>query len=107
PDLSVSEAIQNTFPPGSMTGAPKISAMKLINQYEKGSRGLYAGAIGYFNGKNDFDFNVVIRTLIYNSKTRYLSFHVGGAVTAKANEEDEHKECLLKASAIKKLLSLK
>lgn len=103
--LAVTEAIQNAFPPGSMTGAPKISAMNLVKQYEKGNRGLYAGSIGYFNGKNEFDFNVIIRTIIYNPITRYLSFHVGGAITAHANEEDEYQECLLKASAINKLLS--
>lgn len=105
PKIEATVAIQNTFPPGSMTGAPKISAMNLINQYEKGKRGLYAGSIGYFNGNNDFDLNVVIRTLIYNSETGYLSFHVGGAITAYANENDEYQECLLKASAINKLLS--
>lgn len=105
PGIESTTAIQNTFPPGSMTGAPKISAMNLISQYEKGSRGLYAGSIGYFNENNDFDFNVVIRTLIYNSKTKYLSFHVGGAITAYADENAEYQECLLKASAINKLLS--
>lgn len=105
PEVEATTAIQNTFPPGSMTGAPKISAMNLIDQYEKGSRGLYAGSIGYFNGRNEFDFNVVIRTLVYNAKTNYLSFHVGGAITAYANENDEYQECLLKASAINKLLS--
>lgn len=105
PEIDATTAIQNTFPPGSMTGAPKISAINLINQYEKGNRGLYAGSIGYFHGKDNFDFNVVIRTIIYNSKTGYLSFHVGGAITAYANENDEYQECLLKASAINKLLS--
>lgn len=105
PGLGSMEAIKNTFPPGSMTGAPKISAMKLIDQYEKSKRGLYAGSIGYFNGKNEFDFNVVIRTLIYDSKKETLSFHVGGAVTLLANEEEEYQECLLKASAINQILT--
>jgi para-aminobenzoate synthetase component 1 len=103
--ISSTAAIQNTFPPGSMTGAPKISAMKLIDRYEKGKRGLYAGSIGYFHSDNDFDFNVVIRTIVYNSERGDLSFHVGGAITAYANEADEYQECLLKASAINSLLS--
>jgi len=107
PELNSTKAIRNTFPPGSMTGAPKISAMKLIQQYEKSNRGLYAGSIGYFSGESEFDFNVVIRTLIYNQKTGYLSFHVGGAVTALAQEEEEYQECLLKASAINQILSKK
>jgi len=105
PEIPATTAILNTFPAGSMTGAPKISAMSFINQYEKGKRGIYAGSIGYFNGKDEFDFNVVIRTLVYDAKTGYLSFHVGGAITAYANENDEYQECLLKASAINKLLS--
>lgn len=106
-ELNSTEAINNTFPPGSMTGAPKISAMKLINQFEKSDRGLYAGSIGYFKGKDEFDFNVIIRTLIYNSRNGFLSYHVGGAVTGLANEEEEYQECLLKASAINNILSQK
>lgn len=97
--------IANTFPPGSMTGAPKLRAMELIEKYEKSKRGIYSGSIGYFEGKGKFDFNVVIRTLIYNTKENYLSFHVGGAVTAQSIEEDEYNECLLKASAIRQMLS--
>ena len=105
PGLKSTEAIEKTFPPGSMTGAPKLNAMKLIGQYEKSKRGLYAGSVGYFKGKDEFDFNVIIRTLIYNSKTGYLSYHVGGAVTGLAEEEEEYQECLLKASAINNILS--
>lgn len=104
PSIDSTAIITNTFPPGSMTGAPKISAMKLIERYEKTKRGIYSGSIGYFEGKNKFDFNVVIRTLIYNTKSNYLSFHVGGAVTAQSIEEDEYNECLLKASAIRQML---
>ena len=105
--LGNSELVTKTFPPGSMTGAPKISAMNLINKYEKSKRGIYAGSIGYFKGSKDFDFNVVIRTIIYKLSTRYLSFHVGGAVTALAQEEEEFEECLLKASAINSVLKKK
>lgn len=97
--------ITNTFPPGSMTGAPKVSAMKLIEKYEASKRGIYSGSVGYFQGNRKFDFNVVIRSLIYNSKQQYLSFHVGGAVTAQSHEEEEYNECILKASAIRQMLS--
>ncbi|MFD2866283.1 anthranilate synthase component I family protein [Mucilaginibacter antarcticus] len=102
--LSAIEAIRNTFPMGSMTGAPKISAMKLMEQYEHSKRGVYSGAIGYFSPDGDFDFNVVIRTLLYNATATYLSFHVGGAITYYADAEQEYAECLLKAKAILEVL---
>lgn len=97
-------AIRNTFPAGSMTGAPKISAMKLCDRYENSKRGIYSGAVGYFDPAGNFDFNVVIRSLLYNSKNEYLSFHTGGAITIDADAENEYAECLLKASAILKTL---
>jgi len=103
-DLSVVEAIKNTFPMGSMTGAPKISAMRLMEQFERSKRGVYSGAIGYFSPDNDFDFNVVIRTLLYNSTNKYLSFQVGSAITYHANAAQEYEECLLKAKAILEVL---
>ncbi|HVW98039.1 MAG TPA: anthranilate synthase component I family protein [Mucilaginibacter sp.] len=94
------QAIKNTFPMGSMTGAPKISAMQLMEQYECSRRGVYSGAIGYFDPHGDFDFNVVIRTILYNSCNKYLSFHAGSAITHSADAEKEYEECLLKARAI-------
>jgi len=103
-DVSAVEAIKNTFPMGSMTGAPKISAMQLMEQYERSKRGVYSGAVGYFSPDGDFDFNVVIRTLLYNKTTRYLSFQVGGAITYHAEPEKEYEECLLKAQAILEVL---
>lgn len=102
--LSATQVIKNTFPAGSMTGAPKISAMKLIDQYEKSRRGVYAGALGYFGPQGNFDFSVVIRTLLYNAETGYLSFHTGGAITAEAQAEKEYDECLLKGKAIFEML---
>ncbi|MBD1384060.1 anthranilate synthase component I family protein [Mucilaginibacter rigui] len=103
-DVSTVDAVKNTFPMGSMTGAPKISAMQLMEQYERSKRGVYSGAIGYFSPDDDFDFNVVIRTLLYNSIKKYLSFHVGSAITYHANAESEYEECLLKAKAILEVL---
>jgi para-aminobenzoate synthetase component 1 len=102
--VSVVEAIKNTFPMGSMTGAPKISAMQLMEQYERSKRGVYSGAVGYFSPDGDFDFNVVIRTLLYNGTAKYLSFQVGGAITYHAEPEREYEECLLKAQAILEVL---
>jgi len=101
------DTIKALFPAGSMTGAPKISAMKLADQYEFSRRGLYAGSMGYFAENGDYDFNVVIRTLLYNTHKKRLSFHVGGAITATAEAEKEYAECLLKAQAIMQLLSCK
>jgi para-aminobenzoate synthetase component 1 len=102
--ISAVQAIRNTFPMGSMTGAPKISAMQLMEQYERSRRGVYSGAIGYFSPDNDFDFNVVIRTLLYNSIEKYLSFQTGSAITYHADPEKEYEECLLKAKAILEVL---
>jgi para-aminobenzoate synthetase component 1 len=102
--LSSIDAIKRTFPMGSMTGAPKISAMRLMEQYEKSKRGVYSGAVGYFSPDGDFDFNVVIRTLLYNVDNKYLSFHTGSAITFHANAEQEYEECLLKAKAILEVL---
>ena len=74
--------------------------MKIIEDLETTKRGIYSGAIGYFKPNQDFDFNVVIRSLLYNEETNYLSFMVGGAITNKANAEDEYNETLLKAEAM-------
>ena len=101
PKISNVDVFRNTFPAGSMTGAPKIAAMQICDQLEARKRGLYAGSIGYFDSMNDeFDFNVVIRSLLYNKEKQYLSFHTGGAVTNQAAADQEYQECLLKASAI-------
>jgi len=100
-------AIKNTFPMGSMTGAPKVSSMQLMEQYERSRRGVYSGAIGYFGPDNDFDFNVVIRSLLYNATEKYLSFHAGSAITYHADPEKEYEECLLKAKAIMEVLGQK
>ncbi len=99
------DAIKSSFPMGSMTGAPKIRAMKLIEKYEETKRGAYSGSVGYISPDGDFDFNVVIRSLLYNASNKYLSFMVGGAITAKSNPEKEYEECLVKASAIFKLFN--
>ncbi|CAM2960552.1 para-aminobenzoate synthetase component 1 [Flavobacterium succinicans] len=101
---SVIDVLRLTFPMGSMTGAPKISAMKIIEDLEATKRGLYSGAVGYFTPEGDFDFNVVIRSVLYNQKKQYLSFSVGSAITALSVPEQEYEECLLKAKAMKTVL---
>lgn len=100
PAVSVIDPIKATFPMGSMTGAPKIRAMQLIEEFERSRRGLFSGTVGYFTPDGDFDFNVVIRSLLYNEKNSYLSFTVGGAITFNSEPEKEYDECLLKAEAI-------
>ena len=98
------DVLKLTFPMGSMTGAPKISAMKIIEELEATKRGLYSGAIGYFSPDGDFDFNVVIRSILYNQEKKYVSFSVGSAITAMSNPESEYEECLLKAKAMHEVL---
>ncbi len=99
------EVIKKSFPMGSMTGAPKISAMTIIEELEETKRGLYSGSIGYFTPNGDFDFNVVIRSILYNSTNNYVSFSVGSAITALSIPELEYEECLLKANAMIKVLN--
>ena len=95
------EFIKKMYPMGSMTGAPKLSAMQLIEELENTKRGLYSGSIGYFQPNGDFDFNVVIRSILYDSQKPYISFSVGSAITAQAMPENEYEECLLKAKAMR------
>ena len=96
--------LEATFPMGSMTGAPKNSVMHLIDLYEQSKRGLYSGAVGYITPEKDFDFNVVIRSILYNEANRYLSYQVGGGITHYSNPNDEYEECLLKAASIRQVL---
>ncbi|KGK30552.1 anthranilate synthase component I family protein [Cellulophaga sp. E6(2014)] len=103
-DKSPVAIIKDSFPMGSMTGAPKVSAMKIIETLESFKRGLYSGAVGYFSPEGDFDFNVIIRSILYNKSKKYISFSVGSAITAKATPENEYQECLLKAKAMRQVL---
>jgi len=102
--ISPVEVLRSTFPMGSMTGAPKISAMKIIEELEVSKRGLYSGAVGYFTPEGDFDFNVVIRSILFNANSNYVSFSVGGAITAKSVPQKEYEECLLKSKAMREVL---
>lgn len=105
PQYSAVDALRTTFPMGSMTGAPKVSAMKIIEVQEETKRGLYSGSVGYFTPIGDFDFNVVIRSILYNQEKKYVSFSVGSAITSQSIPEKEYEECLLKAKAMRQVLS--
>lgn len=105
--LDNTQLLKNTFPMGSMTGAPKIKAMELIDEYERSKRGIFSGAVGYFSADGDFDFNVVIRSILYNEANGYLSFQVGSAITSGSDPQSEYDECLLKAEAILSVLDNK
>ena len=102
---SFSTLIKDTFPMGSMTGAPKIKAMELIEQYEATDRGLYSGSVGYIDPDGDFDFNVIIRSILYNAENKYLSYMAGGAITAKSDHEKEYEETLVKSAILKDIFS--
>ena len=104
PSLTPVDIIAATFPMGSMTGAPKISAMKIIEGLEESKRGVSSGAVGYFSPEGDFDFNVVIRSILYNAYNAYISFSVGSAITSKSIPEKEYEECLVKAKAMRSVL---
>lgn len=102
---SIVDVLKTTFPMGSMTGAPKVSAMKIIEELEETKRGLYSGSVGYISPQGNADFNVVIRSILYNRQNNYISFSVGSAITTKSNPENEYEECLLKAKAIMEVLN--
>jgi len=98
------DVVKATFPMGSMTGVPKKKVMEIIECFEQTKRGLFSGAIGYITPEGDSDFNVVIRSILYNAKEKYVSFQAGSAITFYSDAEEEYKECLLKASSMKKVL---
>jgi para-aminobenzoate synthetase component 1 len=105
-DVGFTDILRATFPMGSMTGAPKRKVMELIEEFEVSKRGIYSGAVGYITPENNFDFNVVIRSIMYNASNKYLSYHVGGAITGNSIAEKEYEECLLKALAIEQALHI-
>jgi para-aminobenzoate synthetase component 1 len=104
PDLYWTDMVARTFPMGSMTGAPKKRVLELIEQYEKSKRGLFSGALGYVKPNQDFDFNVVIRSLLYNRTRQYLAYFAGSGITFNSDPEKEYEECLLKVAAFGKII---
>ena len=117
-NTSFTDIIKATFPMGSMTGAPKRKVMELIERYERSRRGIFSGALGYTSplnplstkwrgvgGEVNFDFNVVIRSIMYNASEKYLSFMAGSGITFYSDAEKEYEECLLKAEAMRGAVS--
>lgn len=104
-NVNNTEVIASAFPMGSMTGAPKIKAMQLIDQHESSGRGMFSGSLGYCDPEGNMDMNVLIRTLFYHKKAQHLSAWVGSAITANADPEKEYEECYLKIQPIIKSLS--
>ncbi|MEX2513701.1 MAG: anthranilate synthase component I family protein [Cyclobacteriaceae bacterium] len=101
---SFEDVIANTFPMGSMTGVPKIKCMELIDQYENFKRSWFSGTLGYIQPNGDFDFCVIIRSLIVDCSRKNFFFGVGSAITFDSNARDEYQECLLKAEGLIKAL---
>jgi para-aminobenzoate synthetase component I len=104
PGLDWTDMIARTFPMGSMTGAPKKRVLDLTELYEKSARGLFSGALGYVEPNRDFDFNVVIRSLLYNGPKRYLAYFAGSGITINSDPEKEYEECLLKVAAFEHII---
>lgn len=103
--IGIGDVLKATFPMGSMTGAPKKKVMELIEKYEHTRRGIFSGAVGYISPQKDFDFNVVIRSIIYNKASNYISYQAGSAITFYSDPQQEYEECLLKAKAIREVFS--
>lgn len=99
------DILKASFPMASMTGVPKFKVMELIEKFEDVKRGIFSGSVGYIQSNGDFDFNVVIRSIMYNSSTEYLQYLVGGGITINSNAEEEYYECLIKAQAISEVLN--
>lgn len=94
------DVIAAMFPMGSMTGAPKLNAVKFSDEAEEFSREIYSGSVGYITPELDFDFNVVIRSLAYYPATKYLSCAVGSAITMASDPLEEYEECVAKIGKI-------
>jgi para-aminobenzoate synthetase component 1 len=105
PGLGWQEILAMTFPPGSMTGAPKVRVMELIDAFEPGARGVYAGSVGYVTPAGDFDTNVIIRTLVYDRAAGHLCYQVGGAITYDSDPAQEYAETQVKAAVMRALFA--
>lgn len=103
-DKSFADILEALFPMGSMTGAPKVSAMQLIRQFENRPREMFSGSLGYITPDGDFDLNVVIRSILYSDKMKLASISAGGAITFLSDAEEEFQETLLKMETMEKAL---
>jgi para-aminobenzoate synthetase component I len=105
PEIRFGDILQACFPMGSMTGAPKQRVLELIRAFEDGPRGLFSGSVGYMTPDGDFDANVVIRSLLYDQSSGYLSYFTGSGITAGSTPESEYEECLLKGRTMYQMLT--
>jgi para-aminobenzoate synthetase component 1 len=101
-DVGPAEVIRAIFPGGSITGAPKIRAMQIIDELEPTRRGLYTGAIGYFGRNGTSAFNIAIRTAIFEGDR--VSYQVGGGIVADSDPEAEYEETLHKGRGLREVL---
>lgn len=103
-NINFTTTLQALFPMGSMTGAPKISAIEQIQNFETFQRGIYSGTVGYIEPNGNFDLNVVIRTILIDTSIRKINCRVGGAITIHSIPENEYNECLLKLKVLQSSL---
>lgn len=104
-DITFGTLLNAVFPMGSMVGFPKVKALELLNKYENFDRGLYSGTIGYIKPNGDFDFNVVIRSILYDNERENIMCPVGGGITLQSSPEDEYNECLIKLKVLQDTLN--
>jgi para-aminobenzoate synthetase component 1 len=102
-EVGIGDLLRATFPGGSITGAPKIRAMEIIDEIERGARGFYTGTLGWIDASGDCDLNVAIRTAVVRDGR--LTYGVGGGIVADSHPEREHAECRLKAEALRRALA--
>ena len=96
-------ALPATFPAGTLSGAPKVRAMEIIEELEPVRRGVYTGAIGWVNGRGEADWNIAIRTMVVKDGQVY--FQVGGGIVADSDPAAEYEETLAKAQGMLRALS--
>jgi para-aminobenzoate synthetase component 1 len=101
-DQSALDLLKSCFPGGSITGAPKVRAMEIIEELEPNRRGVYCGAIGYIGFDGNMDTNIAIRTLVHSDST--IRFWAGGGIVNDSVVDDEYQECFDKAGAMLNLL---
>jgi anthranilate synthase component 1 len=98
PRFDANDALMAGFPAGTVSGAPKVRAMEIIDELEEGKRGIYAGCVGYFSANGDMDSCIVLRTSVVKDGTMYVQ--AGAGVVADSVPEREQDECVNKASAL-------
>jgi para-aminobenzoate synthetase len=104
-NMNAVDAMMGCFPPGSMTGAPKLRSMEILETLEEMPRGAYSGSFGYFSVTGSSQFNVVIRSAIFDLQSNTVSVGAGGAIISLSSPEGEWDEMLLKSNSVLKTLN--